>query len=468
MKKNKLIALLLASVMVTGTVASCDQAAPDPTTVPETSETTETEPSTEETAPEEIPEDLKGYKELAVADVEDKDDGKIVIYSYNSEFVGLAEKYAGITTDDYRFVQVSDIDDYQERLDEALAGGEDEPDIFICDASFAKKYLDSGYTAAINDLGIDYSECTDMFDYTLGFACDGDNVIKGLAWKACPCGVFYERSVAEKYLGTSDPEELASSFESWDAILESAKKVSSGSDGSVKLISGYTELYNAFLATRGKGWIVNGSLNIDSGFEKVFDYSKKLYEDDLTFADERWSGNWWDRMSDRSVVSYWGSLQFAKYQLELNPGEGATVNPTSGDWGVTSSPVDYFNGGCWVMVSKNSDKKATAAEIIRAVCINEDNLKDMVNKGEFVNSIKLMTEASTDDKFCLEWLGGQNPYPILLECALNADASNVTPDDEKCEIAFLAVVGAYCEGAFDTVKEAEDAFKEQMKEDGLI
>ena len=468
MKTSKLIALLLSSVMVTGAVTSCNQAAPEPTVSSGTSETseTETEPSATETTA--VPDDLEGYKELDVAEVTDKDDGRIVIYSYNSEFVALAEKYAGITTDDYRFVQVTDSDDYQERLDEALAGGDDAPDIFVCDASYAKKYLDSGYALPINELGIDYAECTDMFDYTLRFASDGDGVIRGLTWKACPCGVFYERSVAEKYLGTSDPEELASSFESWDAILESARKVDTGSDGSVKLISGYTELYNAFLASRENGWLVNGKINIDPGVEHMFDYSKKLYDEGLTFNDERWSGNWWDRMSDRSVVSFWGSLQFAKYQLDLNPGEGTTVNPTSGDWGVTSGPVGYYNGGCWVMVSKNCDKKATAAEIIRAVCIEKDNLEDMVNRGEFANSVTLMTEAASDDKFCLEWLGGQNPYRILLESALKADASTAMADDGSYEIAFMAVVGTYCEGSFETVKEAEDAFIEQLTEDGLL
>ena len=173
-------------------------------------------------------------------------------------------------------------------------------------------------------------------------------------------------------------------------------------------------------------------------------------------------------MSDWRVVSFWGSLQFAKYQLDLNPGEGTTVNPTSGDWGVTSGPVGYYNGGCWVMVSKNCDKKATAAEIIRAVCIEKDNLEDMVNRGEFANSVTLMTEAASDDKFCLEWLGGQNPYRILLESALKADASTAMADDGSYEIAFMAVVGTYCEGSFETVKEAEDAFIEQLTEDGLL
>ena len=467
MKTNRLAALLLSSVMVTGVIASCNLPVEETTTVPETTETTvQTEPEVTETTV--VPDDLPGYKELSVVDVKDETEDKIMIYGYNSEFVGLAEKYAGITTNDYSFIEVSDSADYQEKLDAVLSDGNDAPDIFTCDAAYARKYLASDNTIAINDIGIDYSECTNMFDYTLRYASDDDSVIKGLTWKACPCGIFYERSLAEEYLGTSDPDELASSFATWDAVIESARKVNSASDGSVKLMSGYTEAYDSFLFGRSNGWVMDGTVNIDPSIEAIFDFAKNLYDEDLTFTDERWSSGWSDRMSDKSVVTYWGSLQFAKYQLELNPGERTTVNPTSGDWGVTAAPADYFNGGTWVMASKYCDKKAVAADIIRAVCINEDNLNDMVGRGEFVNNVKLMTEAASDDKFCLEWLGGQNPYSILLKSALNADASHLIADEDAYDLAFISVIGAYSEGSFETIEEAKEAFKEQLAEDGLI
>mgnify|MGYP003300435018 FL=1 len=169
-----------------------------------------------------------------------------------------------------------------------------------------------------------------------------------------------------------------------------------------------------------------------------------------------------------TVVSYWGTLQFAKYKLALNPGEGTTVNPTSGDWGITTAPVSYFSGGSWVMASKYCDKKATSADIIRAVCINEDNLRDMLNNGEFVNNVKLITAAAADDKFAMEWLGGQNPYPVLLDCALKADASYVGPMDNEVDQAFKAVVGTYASGSFKTVKDAKEAMEKKLKEDGLL
>ena len=120
------------------------------------------------------------------------------------------------------------------------------------------------------------------------------------------------------------------------------------------------------------------------------------------------------------------------------------------------------------MASKYCDQKATAADIVRAVCINEDNLKDMVNRGEFVNSVKLMTQAAADDKFAYEWLGGQNPYPVLLDSAMNADASLVVENEDDYSNAFKAVVGAYSEEAFETIEEAEIAFRDQLVEDGII
>ena len=213
---------------------------------------------------------------------------------------------------------------------------------------------------------------------------------------------------------------------------------------------------------------MDGTVNIDPNIEGLFDFAKTLYTDELTFNDERWSSSWSDRMSDKTVVCYWGSMDFAKYQLALNPGEGSSVNPTAGDWGVTTAPVSYFDGGSWVMASKYCDQKATSADIIRAVCINEDNLKDMVNNGEFVNNIKLMTSAAADDKFALEWLGGQNPYPVLLDAAMKADASVVVVDEDSYNKAFNSVVGPYCEGSFESVKDAKDALEDQLSEKGLI
>ena len=153
-KNKKVLALLLASVVAAGSISACDQPVTDPT---DTSEPTQvsvepTDTSAAETTP--AP-DLDGYVERTVAEVTDEDDGKIMIYGYNTEFTGLAEKYAGITSEDYDFIEITDSADYQEKLDAVLSDGNEAPDIFICDEAYARKYLASDNTIAINDLGID-------------------------------------------------------------------------------------------------------------------------------------------------------------------------------------------------------------------------------------------------------------------------------------------------------------------------
>ena len=471
MKKNKLLALLLSSVLVVTSVASCDQVITNPTVSPDPSSsvTGPTDPQSSDSA--ETSPDLQGYKELTVpASVVDQDEGKITIYSHNSAFIGLAEKYAGITADSYNLVEVSNNKGaYTDKLDAVLSDGNNAPDIFTCDEAYARKYLASDNTIAINDLGIDYSECKNMFGYTLKFASDDSKVIKGLSWSATPCGVFYQRSLAEQYLGSSDPNVLATSFATWDSVLEAARKVNTESGGKVKLISGYTETFNAQMHSRKTAWIMDGRLNVDPKVEDYFNFAKALYSENLTFNAEQWSKQWKTKMSDKTVISYWGSLDYAKYQLALNPGEGTTVNPTAGDWGLTTAPVDYCTGGSWVMASKYCDKKATSADIIRAVCINEDNLKDMVNNGVFVNNVKLITAAAADDKFAFEWLGGQNPYPVLLNSAKNNDVSAVmTKNEDAINQAANAIVGSYCSGAIATVDDAKTALEKELKKQGIL
>ena len=56
---------------------------------------------------------------------------------------------------------------------------------------------------------------------------------------------------------------------------------------------------------------------------------------------------------------------------------------------------------------------------------------------------------------------------MLLNSAMNADASLIVENEDDYSNAFKAVVGAYCEEAFESVEEAETAFRDQLVEDGL-
>jgi hypothetical protein len=465
MKTKKIIALMLSLAMVLG-VAACNNTE----TPAETGDATSAESAPSESAPAETDEsapaetqsaevDTSAFNELEIADAADEDD-EVVVYGFNEEVKTLIETYSSVSV---RYEQQTS-DTIQQVLDNVLASGEDAPDMFACDADYARKYMNSDNTLPINDLGIAYSETSEMYNYTLQFATDDENVIKGLAWQACPCGVFYNRTVAQNTLGVSEPEDVAPYFESWDAFLETARTVAES--GEYVIVSSTSDIFRSILNTRSQGWIVNGQINIDPVIEQYFDLAKTLHDEGLTHETEQWQDAWTADMSNETVLSYWGPMWLARFSMALDPTAGD--NPTSGDWGIVAAPGDSYWGGTWLMASKYCNSKASVATIMRDLCIDTANLEAMAQGGEFVNNIAIMTELGNDDSFSLEWLGGQNPIPVLLDAATHIDNSTITENDGAINDQLNTVVTAYINGDIATVAEAEDAFIAAVQDAGIV
>ncbi len=463
MKTKKIIALMLSLAMVLGVVACSKDAeetttaAPAETTAAEETEANVDETEAEETESQEV--DASDYVELAIADVTDEGD-KVLVYGWNEEFPGLVDTYSSIEYD----LETTESNTYQTKLDQVLSSGEDAPDIFVCDADYASKYMNSDNTIAINDLGIAYSECAQMYNYTLQFACDDNMVIKGLAWQACPCGVFYNRTIAEEIFGVSEPEDVAPYFATWEAFLETAQQVNEVSGGEKKAVSGTDDIWRAYLNTRTQGWISGGEVVIDPVMEDYFDLAKTLKDEGLTFETSQWGDAWTANMSNESVLSYWGPMWLAKFSMGLGDGS----NPTSGNWGLVVAPGSFYWGGTWMMASKYCDMKASVAQIMRDVALTDANLEDMAANGEFVNSIAIMTAVANDDSFALDWLGGQNPAAVLLAAAQSIDNSTVGQNDQQINEEFNNVVNSYLNGDIATVAEAEDTFISNVEELGIV
>jgi len=470
MKTKKIIALMLSLAMVLGVAACTEQPAAEESATAAGSEVAETTAADEtatvdETEATEATQDAtvntSEYNELAIADVADEDD-EVVVYGFNEEVKGLIESYSDISV---RYEQQTS-DTIQQVLDNVLASGEDAPDLFACDADYARKYMNSNNTLPINDLGIAYSELTEMYNYTLQFATDDDNIIKGLAWQACPCGVFYNRTVAQNTLGVSEPDEVAPFFESWDAFLETARTVAE-TDGCA-IISSTGDIFRSILNSRSQGWIVDGEVYIDPIMEDYFDLAKTLHDEGLTHETSQWGDAWVADMSNETVLSYWGPMWLARFSMALDPSANDVPNPTSGDWGIVAAPGDFYWGGTWLMASKYCNSKASVAQIMRDICIDTANLETMAQNGEFVNNISIMTEIGNDDSFALEWLGGQNPIPVLLDAATQIDNSIITENDQAINDALDVVVQSYINGDIASVADAEDAFVAAVQDAGIV
>ena len=408
--------------------------------------------------------DVNGYTQIEVANVMDESSDRVLIYGWNEEFPGLVSTYSSVPYD----LEITESNTYQAKLDMVLASGDNAPDLFVCDADYASKYMNSSNTLPINALGISYSELNGMYNYTLQFATDDNNVIKGLAWQCCPAGVFYNRDIAANYFGVSEPEDVAPYFATWDAFIQTARDVNARSGGAVKAVSGVDDIWRSYLNTRTMPWIVDGQVCVDPVMESYFDLAKTLHDESLTFETSQWGDTWTANMSNQSVLSYWGPMWLARFSMGLNDQGTSGSNPTSGRWGLVQAPSSYYWGGTWMMASKYCDMKASCAQIMRDIAINDANLTSMANGGEFVNNIYIMTEIANNSNFSLAWLGGQNPAAVLCDSASLIDNSTVGMNDQAINDVFNSVVNSYLYGEIPTVADAEMVFATQVEELGIV
>lgn len=471
MSKVKIIASILLLSLSAAVISACSEAQIKPsetsgggteatrvTTLP-----AESDPSKESTAVTKEAAGPSSYTELKAQKVSDEgEDGSLLIWGWNKEGVNLIEKYSDIS---FKKQVSSGAAAYPGLLDRALASGENAPDLFFFGADSAKKYLNSENVIPLNNLGIAYDEFMDQsYDYVVRTGTDRDGIVKGLSWQACPCGVIYNKEVAKEVLGVSEPDEVTPYFKDWDTFLDTARKVDKATNGQVKMISGTDDVWRFFLNNRSQGWIVGNELKIDPVMEEYLNFAKILTGENLTAGTTQGSAAWSKNMTNHKVLAYFGSLQTIKYSMGFADGS----NKTSGEWAVVEAPAPSYLGGTWIAATKYCDMKASAARVIRDLCINEKNLADMAASGEFVNNKKVMLGMSADPAFEFESLGGQNPLPVFIKAANALDLSHVQEDDEYINTAWTSAVSAYCDGKVDTIAQAEAAFKAAVEDLGVL
>ena len=392
MKIYKIAALFLSFVMVSGTACACGKSQSPLSSAKETTETMSTAetalPSettavpTETAAVSSIPSDII----TPAAGVTDTDTTPIVIYSYNDDFKVLLDTYfvpahPGFTYD-YRVI---DPDQYQPALNNALSSGTDAPDIFLADADYAKKYVNTSYTLNINELGISNSELSDQFAFTYKYTMSEKGAVKGVCWQVNPCGVIYNRTLAKTYLGSDDPAVVSGYFSTWSDFKATAELVSTASGGAVKAVSGMDDIRRTYLNSRTRPWSENGVISLDSVMFAYFDYGKQLFDESLTFGTRFGSAEWTANTSNSSVLSFWGPLPLLFEKMNFGyDADGVTVskdaNPTTGGWGLCAAPSGCDWGDVYIFASKYDDNKAATAEIMAVYshygyfCDNTGNL----------------------------------------------------------------------------------------------
>ena len=171
------------------------------------------------------------------------DEGKVFnIYCWNEEFKSrVTAHYPGYEEVDGTTGKVGDItvnwhitpsDDnaYQNNLDERLlaqesAAADDKVDLFLIEADYALKYVDTPYAMALTDLGITEERLANQYQYTKDIVTSSDGQLKGTSWQGCPGALFYNREAAKEIFGTDDAAEIQKKVADWDTFVKTADEV---------------------------------------------------------------------------------------------------------------------------------------------------------------------------------------------------------------------------------------------------
>ena len=462
--KKKVISALLATAMVATMFAGCGSKADDAaTTTDDAAATTD---------------DAAAGDDAAAEDAPAEEEGKVLnIYCWNEEFKSrLTAHYPGYEEVDATSGKIGDVDvkwnitpsddnAYQNNLDETLlkqadAAADDKIDLFLIEADYALKYVNSDYTMSMTDLGFDGSEFDNQYQYTKDVVTDENGNMKGVSWQGCPGVLIYNREAAKEVLGTDEPAQVQASVADWDTFLATAQKMK---DAGYQMTSSANDTFRVFSNNVTSKWVEDGKINIDDNIMNWVEMSKAMVDAGECGTHDLWSDDWSKGFyPEGKVFCYFGPAWLIDFCMAADD-EASIAH--AGGWAATEGPQGFFWGGTWICGATGTDNKSLVKDIIEKLTCDENIMIDIVKQdNDFVNNKPAMTKMGADSSYGSAVLGGQNAIPMFCAGAENIDLSNTSPYDQGCNEAFQAAMKDYFEGNVATVDEALETFKKAVVE----
>ncbi len=362
-----------------------------------------------------------------------EEEGKVFnIYAWNEEFKGFFEKYyevpEGVTVN--WIITPSDNGAYQQKLDEALmnqagAADDEKVDMFLAEADYILKYVDSEYTQDITALGV--TDFSNTYGYTVQAASDADGVVKGVSFQCCPSALIYRRSIAEDVLGTSDPAEVQAALDSWekfDAVAAQAK------EKGYYMTASFAETYRVFSNNCTSPWVdEEGNLQFDDQILAWIDQTENYVNNGYTLTAGIWDEEKNVQMfADGKTMCFFGPAWYFNFCMgnAMDPDKGC-----SGDWAICEGPAAHFWGGTWLLAPAGSDNPTMLADVMNACINNEEVCTALVaNEAQFSNNQAVNAKFAEDPDYGSAFLGGQNDVAVFSAMTDNIVWENHTIYDQ--------------------------------------
>ena len=444
--KKKLLSVLLSTAMVAALLVGCGSEEPV---------TSEDGGATDPVASEEVVEE-----------------GKVLnIYCWNEEFKSrVTDHYPGYVEVDGTTGTIGDVtvmwnitpsadNAYQNNLDETLLGqadaaADDKIDIFLVEADYAGKYVNTDYSLALSELGITDADLANQYKYTQDVVTDTNGNLKGSSWQGCPGVLIYSRAVAEEVLGTQDPAEVQEYVKDWATYAETAATMK---EAGYYMTASVNDTYRVYSNNVTSKWVEDGVINIDENLMNWVADSKAQVDAGQTNTYDLWSDDWSKGFyPDGKVFCYFGPAWFVDFSMAADA-EGSIAN--AGQWGACSGPQGFFWGGTWMCPATGTDNPTLVKDLILTMTANDDVLKEIVvDDNDFTNSKPVMDAMAADASYSSKVLGGQNPLGMYCAGVETIDLSNLSDYDQGCNEEFQKAMKGYFEGTYATEDEAIAAF----------
>jgi multiple sugar transport system substrate-binding protein len=244
----------------------------------------------------------------------------------------------------------------------------------------------------------------------------------------------YKRDLAEKYLGTSDPQELEKMMPTWNDFVEKGKQVQGASGNRVFMFASLTNIFQIASGQNPAPIARNNRLDmtpVRAVIQQVVKFRDNRTSDNITEGSPAYNASYVDDLHIFYPCAGWSP----NYQIMPNDPNGPTHV-----WGLMIPPEGCFSwGGSANMIPKKAKHGLAAYKFVSWFCSNEgttwayDNLDWNCSNAEAYKQPKLA-------EYTNSYFGDQNLGAVLFGAINTINVRPVSPFDVIIQDTFNLVV----------------------------
>lgn len=348
--------------------------------------------------------------------------------------------------------------------------GDEDADIIFCDAGWALEYANQKkYTVPLEMIGIQKSQYSDAYGYTLSIGTNKDGEFVGATWQATPGAYVYRADYAEELLGVKSPAEMQALISDWAKFEETAAKLA---EKNVAICATEGGLWQVKQCERTSTWLgSDGKLAVDQLAKDFVKMAKDYADKGYITKENQWDASWGPTVDSGKALGdfapTWGLLNNGSNTIAENFCGGS--DGKKGVLGLCEGPASWYWGGTYMEVANGCNSSSLAKKWIELFTLNEEAMKEYALKyGDFMNNKKAMDTVSKDTSLKNDlFKDGIHQFGVLYN-QVDKIKVYVTEYDGSINEKFNAAVQGYAlKGETTSVDDAIKAFTDAVaKEHG--